>query len=105
GLHRFVRSTAGVSAERAASDEAAEEAPTIAAAGVDALWSCVTCGSCMEHCPVLIEHVPTIVDMRRYLVMERAEYPELMQEALTSMEARGHPFRGTRFSRTDWCEG
>ena len=82
-----------------------EESPAIAAVTADSLWSCVTCGSCMEQCPVFVEHVPTIVDMRRYLVMERAEYPELMQEALTSMEARGHPFRGTPFSRTDWCEG
>lgn len=71
----------------------------------EALWSCVTCGSCMEHCPVYIEHVPTILDMRRYLVMEQAEFPELMQEALTCLEQRGHPHRGTRFSRTDWCEG
>lgn len=82
-----------------------EECPTVAAVTPDALWSCVTCGSCMQQCPVYVEHVPTIVDLRRYLVMEQAEYPELMQEALTSMEARGHPFRGTMASRTDWCDG
>ncbi|MHB0867956.1 MAG: heterodisulfide reductase-related iron-sulfur binding cluster [Chloroflexota bacterium] len=85
--------------------EGMEECPTVAAATPEALWSCVTCGSCMQQCPIFVEHVPTIVDLRRYLVMERAEYPELMQEALSSMEARGHPFRGTMASRTDWCEG
>jgi len=59
----------------------------------------------MERCPVLIEHVPSILDMRRYLVMEQAEYPEPMREAITSLENRGHPFRGSTASRTDWCEG
>ena len=81
------------------------EAPTVAAVTPEALWSCVTCGACMERCPVLIEHVSSILDMRRYLVMEQAEYPETMQEALTSLENRGHPFRGSTASRTDWCEG
>ncbi len=89
--------------KRPAAEE--QEAPTVASATPDALWSCVTCGSCMQQCPVYVEHVPTIVDLRRYLVMEQAEYPEPMQEALTSMEARGHPFRGTTASRTDWCDG
>ncbi len=81
------------------------EAPTVTAVGPEALWSCVTCGSCMVQCPVYVEHVPTIVELRRYLVMEQVEYPDLMQEALTSIEVRGHPFRGTTASRTDWCEG
>ncbi|MBX6378314.1 MAG: 4Fe-4S dicluster domain-containing protein, partial [Clostridia bacterium] len=71
----------------------------------EALWACVTCRACMEACPVFIEHVPKIVDMRRYLVMEQAEFPETMQEAIRSLEARGHPFRGATASRTDWYEG
>jgi len=71
----------------------------------ESLWSCVTCGACMEQCPVHIRHVPAILDMRRYLVMEQAQFPDLMQDALTCLEQRGHPHRGTRFSRTDWCEG
>lgn len=71
----------------------------------DALWACLTCGACMQECPVFIEHVPTIVDLRRYQVMERAELPETMAEALQSMEARGHPFRGSAASRTSWYEG
>ena len=93
------------SEKRVARSENGKGMPAIDAATPEALWSCVTCGSCMEQCPVFIEHVPAIVDMRRYLVMEKAEYPGLMQEALTCLEARGHPYRGTRFSRTDWCEG
>jgi Fe-S oxidoreductase len=43
--------------------------------------------------------------MRRFLVMEEAEFPETMQQAITSLEGRGHPFRGTQLSRLDWAEG
>lgn len=75
------------------------------ALSADALWQCTTCGACVEACPVSIEQLPKIVDMRRFLVMEEAEFPETMQEAITSLEGRGHPFRGTQFSRLDWAEG
>jgi len=71
----------------------------------DAMWECTTCGACVEACPVLIEQMPKIVDSRRYLVMEDAEFPDTMQQALTSVETRGHPFRGTAFSRVDWAQG
>jgi Fe-S oxidoreductase len=70
-----------------------------------AIWDCVTCGACMEECPVVVEHVPTIVDMRRNLVLEESKIPETGMNALLSMEQRGHPWRGTQFSRTDWAEG
>jgi Fe-S oxidoreductase len=71
----------------------------------DALWSCTTCGACMESCPVFIEQMPKIVDMRRFLVMEQSDFPETMQAAITSLESRSHPFRGTQSTRTDWTEG
>jgi Fe-S oxidoreductase/nitrate reductase gamma subunit len=70
-----------------------------------ALWQCTTCAACMEVCPVFIEQMPKIVDMRRYLVMEDADFPDSMQEALTSLERRGHPFSGTQATRLDWAEG
>jgi Fe-S oxidoreductase/nitrate reductase gamma subunit len=71
----------------------------------EALWECTTCGACVEACPVSIEQMPKIVDTRRFLVMEEAEFPDTMQQALTSLETRGHPFRGTSFSRVDWAQG
>jgi Fe-S oxidoreductase len=71
----------------------------------DTLWACVTCGACMEACPVFIEHVPTIVDMRRHLVLEQSSLPETAEAALVSMERRGHPWRGTQHDRTSWMEG
>ena len=73
--------------------------------GEEALWDCVTCGACERECPVGVEHLDTIVDMRRHLVMERASMPETAMNALVNMEQRGHPWRGTTYSRTDWAEG
>ena len=53
----------------------------------------------------MIEHVPTIVDMRRYLVMNEARIPATAQAALENLEMRGHPWRGTALERTTWMEG
>jgi len=75
------------------------------ALSAEALWQCTTCGACVEACPVSIEQMPKIIDTRRYLVMEDAEFPDTMQQALTSVETRGHPFRGTAFNRVDWALG
>lgn len=75
------------------------------ALSVEAMWECTTCAACVEACPVSIEQYPKIIDTRRYLVMEDAEFPETMQQALTSLETRGHPMRGTAFSRVDWMQG
>jgi Fe-S oxidoreductase/nitrate reductase gamma subunit len=71
----------------------------------EALWQCTTCAACVEACPVAIEQYPKIIDMRRFLVMEEAQAPRPIQDALASLEQRGHPFRGTQASRTDWTEG
>ena len=71
----------------------------------DVLWSCTTCRACEEHCPVGIEHVDTIVDMRRNLVLEQGRMPETAEAALRSLEQRGHPWRGTQETRTTWTEG
>ena len=70
-----------------------------------AIWDCLNCGACMEECPVVVEHVPTIIDMRRHLVLEESKIPETAMNALLSLEQRGHPWRGTQYSRTDWAEG
>jgi Fe-S oxidoreductase/nitrate reductase gamma subunit len=78
---------------------------TLPATSPTPLWQCTTCAACMEACPVFIEQMPKIVDMRRYLVMEEADFPDSMQEAIMSLERRGHPFSGTQATRMDWAEG
>jgi len=71
----------------------------------EAIWDCTTCRACMQACPVYIEHVPKITDMRRNLAMEKSRFPEAAQEALKSLGTRMHPYRGTTSTRTTWCEG
>jgi Fe-S oxidoreductase/nitrate reductase gamma subunit len=95
--------------EKSAAEAAAggEETRSIFSDAVpeEQLWLCTTCRACMEECPVFIEHVPKIIEMRRYLSMEMASVPETLAAALKSLEERSHPFRGAPFSRTDWYEG
>ena len=71
----------------------------------DEVWACTTCRACDEVCPLWVEHVDKIVDTRRNLVMEQADVPETAEVALRSIEDRGHPWRGTTATRTDWAEG
>lgn len=77
----------------------------ISAVGFNPIWDCVTCGACMEECPVFIEHVPFLQDMRRYMTMNEANMPETAAATLMQIEQRGHPWRGTQFTRTSWMEG
>jgi Fe-S oxidoreductase/nitrate reductase gamma subunit len=71
----------------------------------DELWACVTCGACQQECPVLIEHVPKIVDMRRSLVLEESRFPKEAQGALRSIETQGNPYGLPRAQRADWAQG
>ncbi|MFC2022379.1 (Fe-S)-binding protein [Chloroflexota bacterium] len=71
----------------------------------EVIWDCTTCRACQQACPIYIEHIDKIVDMRRNLAMERAQFPESAQQALQSLGARGHPFRGTTATRTNWADG
>ncbi|RJQ37986.1 MAG: (Fe-S)-binding protein [Dehalococcoidia bacterium] len=71
----------------------------------EVIWDCTTCRACQQACPVYIEHVDKMVDMRRNLAMERSQLPEAAQEALKSLGTRWHPFRGAMYGRTDWTEG
>jgi Fe-S oxidoreductase len=72
---------------------------------LDEIWACTTCGACDTVCPVWVDHIDKIVDLRRNLVMEQAVLPETAEGALRSIEDRGHPWRGTTLSRTGWAEG
>ncbi len=71
----------------------------------ETLWSCTTCGACVDQCPVLIEHVPTIVDLRRSLVLEQGSLPAPARAALDSIERRGNPYGLPAGDRFRWAEG
>ncbi|MBI2131637.1 MAG: (Fe-S)-binding protein, partial [Candidatus Tectomicrobia bacterium] len=84
--------------------ERAEGAP-LPAVLEEELWGCRTCGACQHECPVYIEHIPKMVDMRRYLVMMESRTSENARQFLKSMEDRMHPWVGAPHNREEWYEG
>lgn len=68
----------------------------------DVLWSCVTCGACVEQCPVDIEHIDHIVDMRRYQVMMESEFPSELSVLFKNLETKGNPWGQNAGDRTNW---
>jgi len=70
----------------------------------DVLWSCVTCGACVEQCPVDIEHVDHIVDMRRYQVMMESEFPSELSVLFKNLETKGNPWGQNASDRTNWID-
>ncbi len=70
----------------------------------DMLWSCTTCGACVEQCPVDIEHVDHIVDMRRYQVLMEGAFPEEAGIMLNNVEHAGDPWGLGRSKRLEWAE-
>jgi len=68
----------------------------------EVLWACTTCGACMEVCPVFIEHVPRIVDMRRHLVEMKAKFPEELLTFFENMEQRSNPWGIAPAERLKW---
>lgn len=71
----------------------------------EVIWSCTTCGACVYECPVDIEHIDAIMDMRRNLVMMESRFPKEMQTALTNLENSGNPWGQSQQARLDWTQG
>ena len=71
----------------------------------DVLWSCTTCGACVEQCPVDIEHIDTIVDLRRYQVLMESEFPSEAGLMLRNIENRGDPWGLGPGKRLEWTGG
>jgi Fe-S oxidoreductase len=71
----------------------------------DVLWSCTTCGACVEQCPVDIEHIDAIIDMRRYEVMMESRFPTEAGTMLRNIENRGDPWGLGGSKRLDWTQG
>ena len=70
----------------------------------DTLWSCMTCFACMERCPIKIEHIPIMVNLRRYLV-EQGEVDKSLQDALMSLVKRGNSLKQSDRMRAKWTKG
>ncbi|WP_406639667.1 (Fe-S)-binding protein [Amycolatopsis sp. WGS_07] len=70
----------------------------------DVLWSCTSCGACVEQCPVDIEHVDHIVDMRRYQVMIESSFPTELNGMFKNLENKGNPWGQNAKDRLQWTE-
>ena len=71
--------------------------------GLDELWSCTTCGACEEECPVFIEYINKIIDMRRH-VLETSQNPKTFNQILMVVEKTGNPFGKPPVKRADWVK-
>ncbi|MEU8278745.1 (Fe-S)-binding protein [Microbispora bryophytorum] len=70
----------------------------------DVLWSCTNCGACVEQCPVDIEHIDHILDMRRYQVMIESSFPSEAGVMLKNLENKGNPWGMPEMKRAEWIE-
>jgi Fe-S oxidoreductase len=71
----------------------------------DVVWDCVTCGACVQECPVAIEHVDHIVDLRRHLVMVESRFPAEAETMLRDVERSSNPWGKPQAERADWADG
>lgn len=67
----------------------------------DEIWSCTTCGACEEECPLLVEYIDKIVDLRRGLI-DDGRVPQTLQKPLKALESRGNPYGKLEKKRADW---
>ena len=70
----------------------------------DVLWSCTSCGACVQQCPVDIEHVDHIMDMRRYQVLVESNFPTELNQLFKGLENKGNPWNMAPNARMDWAK-
>lgn len=71
----------------------------------DVLWSCTSCGACVQQCPVDIEHVDHIMDLRRFQVLMESEFPSELNGLFKGLEGKGNPWNASPRGRLDWTKG
>ena len=96
-MRKHAKSAQGISSDSSLIGEGRRESSSEAA-----LWSCTSCGACMEACPVFIEHLPKIVKMRRHLVQMEAKFPEELLNLFENMEQRSNPWGMAPSERSKW---
>ena len=69
------------------------------------LWACTTCGACVQECPVMIEHLDSIIDMRRNLVLTESNFPSQLNNVFKSIEINFTPWVFNQSDRANWAEG
>ena len=81
--------------------------PTNGSAVIDSevLWNCTSCGACVQQCPVDIEHVDHIIDMRRHAVLVESNFPSQLNGLFKGLENKGNPWNMSTTARMDWAKG
>ena len=92
-------------AENGEEEDNGKTVMTGGAISTDTIWACTTCGYCEQRCPVLIENVPRIIEMRRHLVLEKAEMPAELANTLRNLERQSNPWGVGARKRGDWAKG
>ncbi len=69
----------------------------------EAVWACTTCNACVDVCPLYIEHVPKLTDLRRNAMMETMEYPEALNTAMGNIESASNPYGFGAHERAEWA--
>jgi len=95
----------GILAARAAGEQPEMAALVPNAVTDEVVWDCVTCGACVRECPVSIEHIDHIVDLRRHLVMNEARFPSEAEPMLRDVERSSNPWGKAQSDRAAWAEG
>ena len=97
----------GAQALAAREGNGAYDGPPIAGTSVpeESIWDCVTCGACVRECPVQIEHVDHIVDLRRHLVMVESSFPAEAEPMLRDVERQSNPWGKPQAERAAWADG
>ncbi len=111
-LYEHEKEAANVPIPAAGPGEAAAEAVNVGENIVgerlihdEVLWACTSCRACEEACPVMIEYVDKIVDMRRHLVQEEARFPAELTRTFKNMETQSNPWGVDAMTRDAWAEG
>jgi Fe-S oxidoreductase len=104
GLRDQVFADGGSALSARRTGEPLELAPLVpGAVPEDSVWDCVTCGACVQACPVSIEHVDHIVDLRRHLVMVDSSFPPEAEPMLRDVERASNPWGKAQAERADWA--
>jgi Fe-S oxidoreductase/nitrate reductase gamma subunit len=105
-VHAIKENLLGSAGRQACATKSGSAVPLIGAGEASsteaALWSCTSCGACMEACPVFIEHLPKVVKMRRHLVQMEAKFPEELLNLFENMEQRSNPWGMAPSERSKW---